>query len=273
MGIFHRHFFHISFTIALVLGWVSRSLGEPRVATLSPLATELLYLLKKSDGIVTGIGSPTVPLAFPSPGEWFSPSLERLVKAKVNQVVTNQGALSPLLQHGLRTAGISTFVFDIRAPQDLSREVRRLYAQVYREAPPEWLNAWELCTSRKLVPQKPFTFVGFVWGDPPILLGRGVFLSQLIEALGGRNLLPKRIALDYPQASKEWLMAQRPDVVFVFDEFLKLTSPATLKNRFCPSYEPTLRVLPADHCGRSSLAVFDHLEEITAIPGESCARP
>lgn len=273
MLFFRRHFLHSSFTIALFFGVSSVCLGGLKVATLSPLATELLYQLKKSDQIVAGIGSPTVPLTFPSPGEWFSPSLERLVRSQVNQVITNQGAISPALQHGLKTAGIPTFVFDIRATEDLGREVRRLYAEVYKEIPPPWLADWEACAFRKLVRQKPFTFVGFVWGDPPILLGRGVFLSQLIESLGGINLMPERVALDYPQASKEWLMAQRPDVVFVFDEFLMQTSMDTLKNTFWPNYSPNMRILPSDHFGRSSFAVFDYLSEITGKPEERCARP
>lgn len=273
MWFLKRHNFHSSFTIGLFLLVGMEATGAHRVATLSPLATELLYQLGKSHEIVAGIGSPTVPLTFPSPGEWFSPSLERLVHTKVTQVISNQGAISPLLQHGLATARIPTFVFDIRKPQDLGDEVRRLYREVYHELPPSWLSPWEACVQRQLKAQKTFTFVGFVWGDPPILLGRNVFLSRLIEALGGKNLLPDRITLDYPQASKEWLMAQRPDVVFVFDEFLKLTSIEKLKNNFWPDFQPQLKVLPADHFGRSTFSVFDHLAEIAAVPEEPCARP
>lgn len=273
MCFFRRHFFHSSFTIALIFGVTNLCFGQRRVATLSPLATELLFQLGRSNEIVTGIGSPTVPLTLPSPGEWFSPSLERLVKSGVNQVITNQGAISPLLHHGLETAGIQTFVFDIRDPKDFGREIRRLYSEVYGEIAPSWLTQWEECVSRKLIPKQTFTFIGFVWGDPPILFGRTVFLSRLIESLGGKNLLPGRIALDYPQASKEWLIAQKPDVVFIFDEFLKLTSIETLKNRYWPSYEPQLRILSADHFGRSSFAVFDHLGEITHAPEKICARP
>jgi len=250
-----------------------------RLASLSPLSTEMLFQLGLGNQIVIGVASPGVPASqlLPSPGEWFSPSLEKLVRHQVQWVVTNQGALSLPLQRGLAAAKIPTFIFNIRDSADVAKESVRFFREVLGTEAPGWLKDWETCAHQKIQRQTSFTFLALVWGHPPILFGKETFLSRLIESLGGKNLVHTRLRIDYPQVSEEWLMTTQPEIVFVFDEFLKLETIEKLKHRYWATSQPQLRVLPAEHFGRSSFAMFDFLPELFPIhqraEGNPCARP
>lgn len=252
------------FAIWLHIGDVAAASKSLRLASLSPLATELLYELGQGPQIVMGVPSPGVPESqtLPRPGEWFAPSLERLVKTRVDWVITNAGALSPTLKRGLQAARLPVFVFDIRRPGDLVSEAERFFREVAGTAPPAWIARWQSCAFPRLRSRPPFRFLALVWGDPPILFGRPTFLSQVLEALGGTNLIPPRVGLDYPQISLEWLRSQSPDAVYLFDEFLQIEDGPKIAARLWPGKKIELRILPAQHFGRSAFTVFDHLSEL-----------
>lgn len=211
-----------------------------------------------------GSPSPAVPASqkLPSPGEWYSPSIERLMANRIEWAVSNVGAISPQTKRGLEVAGIRVFVFDIRGWEEIFTESERFLGTVLGEAAP---TSW--ITDRKRLAgyfsgTTSFTFIAFVWGDPAILFGRRTFLSRLIEKLGGKNLVPAHVPLDYPQLSKEWIMKQKPDRVFVFDEFLRGEDPKKMLSLFWKSPLPYSTVVPAQYFGRSSFTPLSHLEKI-----------
>lgn len=66
------------------------------------------------------------------------------------------------------------------------------------------------------MPQASFTFVCPIWKSPWMWCGGDTYVSRLIAAAGGRNVLAH---LDrYPQLPLEEVLAMHPDVVFLPDE-------------------------------------------------------
>lgn len=66
------------------------------------------------------------------------------------------------------------------------------------------------------MPREPFTFVCPIWKDPWMWCGGDTYVSRLVEAAGGCNLLGDRTR--YPQGDLTEVLAMKPDVVFLPDE-------------------------------------------------------
>lgn len=66
------------------------------------------------------------------------------------------------------------------------------------------------------MPRDPFTFVCPIWKDPWMWCGGDTYVSRLVEAAGGRNLLSGRTR--YPQVELAEVLGMGPDVVFLPDE-------------------------------------------------------
>ena len=68
----------------------------------------------------------------------------------------------------------------------------------------------------KPVPQRAFTFVVPIWKKPWMWCGGDTYVANLIESVGGRNLLGGRER--YPSIDLEEVLALSPEVVFLPDE-------------------------------------------------------
>jgi ABC-type Fe3+-hydroxamate transport system substrate-binding protein len=62
----------------------------------------------------------------------------------------------------------------------------------------------------------PFTFVVPIWKKPWMWCGGDTYVSNLVESVGGRNLL--RHCARYPKLELDDVVALRPDIVFLPDE-------------------------------------------------------
>ena len=65
-------------------------------------------------------------------------------------------------------------------------------------------------------PLTPFTFVVPIWKKPWMWCGGDTYVSNLVESVGGRNLLRDRQR--YPTIELAEVLALKPDVVFLPDE-------------------------------------------------------
>src|SRR5690606_15080429 len=102
--------------------------------------------------------------------------------------------------------------------------------------------------------------VGFVWIDPPVLLGQTSFLSRLLEKLGYQNALGGRLHAPYLPITEEWLVQARADTVV----FLTMPEgPVALAQekfrRWWPNGHGETLLLNADAFARASLTPFENL--------------
>jgi ABC-type Fe3+-hydroxamate transport system substrate-binding protein len=68
----------------------------------------------------------------------------------------------------------------------------------------------------------PFTFAVPIWKKPWMWCGGDTYVSNLVESIGGRNVL--REQMRYPTLPVEEVLSHRPDVVFLPDEPYAFTS-------------------------------------------------
>jgi ABC-type Fe3+-hydroxamate transport system substrate-binding protein len=73
-----------------------------------------------------------------------------------------------------------------------------------------------LDAERALLPVRAFTFACPIWKNPWMWCGGDTYVSALVEAAGGRNVVGDHRR--YPQIDLDDVLAMHPDVVFLPDE-------------------------------------------------------
>jgi ABC-type Fe3+-hydroxamate transport system substrate-binding protein len=107
------------------------------------------------------------------------------------------------------------FVTEPKAVTDVPAMIRQL-GQIHRcESAAEAL-ANEIERELAQPPAGAFTFACPIWKNPWMWCGGDTYVSQLIAATGGQNVLQDRER--YPSLEVEEVLARKPDVIFLPDE-------------------------------------------------------
>lgn len=187
-----------------------------RVVSLVPSLTETLFDLGAGD-VVVGVTDFCI----------FPPDLDLpRVGGTKNPRVDEIRALAPDLVHmnmeeNLRRHGeaIEQFARVVVTEPKSVDDVAALIAQLgdlhdRRDDAARRLD--ELQRERDAMPRRAFTFAVPIWKNPWMWCGGDTYVSRLVEAAGGTNVLGQR--LRYPQLALEDVLALHPDVVFLPDE-------------------------------------------------------
>ncbi|HEY8131297.1 MAG TPA: helical backbone metal receptor [Thermoanaerobaculia bacterium] len=185
-----------------------------RVVSLVPSLTETLFALGAGDSVVgitnfcifpTGIDRPRV-------GGTKTPSVAAIRKLEPDLVYVN-------LEENLKRHAdeIATFArIAVTEPKTLD-DVTDLITQLGKTHRCE-IRADEfvrqLTAERKAL--RAFTFAVPIWKKPWMWCGGDTYVSNLVESVGGRNLLRDRKR--YPTVDPAEVLAMKPDIVFLPDE-------------------------------------------------------
>lgn len=252
---------------ALILGCFAALslLAAPRLISTSPQATEMLFQLGKgADLIATSQFSdyPEEAKSIPRVGPVFGIGVERILSMNPDWVITDPEASSAAMERGLAATSIRHFPLKVNSLHALFEGSEELLRRLYGERKNSTLDQHRRCVSA-LDPKENFTFVAFTWLTPPILFGRGTFISDVIKSTGGENLVPRDIKTNFPRVSVEWILRQRPHVMYFLTETPQDTSEAhRLAEYWWPVNTPPVKALPAAHFARGSFTPLRHLEEI-----------
>lgn len=187
-----------------------------RVVSLVPSLTETLFDLGAGDAVV-GITDFCI----------FPPHLDLpRVGGTKNPRVEEIRALAPDLVHmnfeeNLRrhAEAIEAFarvvVTEPKSVEDVIALIEKLGELHDRRERAKEL-AGELREEVRTMPRRTFTFACPIWKNPWMWCGGDTYVSRLVEAAGGTNVLAPRHR--YPQVELEEVIALRPDVVFLPDE-------------------------------------------------------
>ncbi len=209
------------------------ALSQPaqRIVSLSPSTTELLFAIGAGPRLVgrtRWCDYPPQVAAVPNVGDGLNPNLELVLSRRPDLVVfyasaSNQGPIARL--DGLKVGAASVRLDRL---EDLPRAARFLgqLTGTVRRADSLALRFQALLDSaraaRVLLTKRVAVIV---WDNPPIAIGAGSFLTELLALAGARNVFD-----DVPQPSAptgiEVIAARDPDVVLVLGE-----SVATLAGR------------------------------------------
>jgi len=238
----------------------SLGFSNPRIVSGSPEVTELLFQLGKGESVVGTPAFSDYPEAakkIPSIGGASSLSLEATIKLKPDWVILEDSSDNQPYGNSVRRFGVKTFRLDINSVEDLFSESKRLLETVFGETSSAQLAPFQARGKKKKA--VPATGLVLAWYDPVILFGHHTFLSDLLRYRGVANLAGKDWKLPYPQVSPEWLIAQKPDRVFLLCDGTIPESFRALAKKWWP-HEPELIALDWATYARISFTPF--LEEM-----------
>jgi iron complex transport system substrate-binding protein len=199
------------------------ALAEPaaRVVSLIPASTELLFAIG-AGGQVVGRSHwcdyPARAGAVPDLGDGIAPNLEAILARKPDLVLLYASGQNAPTARRLRALGIPAF----QARTDLIADVPRL-ARVFGRltghaaAADSLVRAFDDSLAAATVPaaatpaRRPSVFL-LVWDQPPMTIGAGSFLSELMERAGGRNVFAD-LRASAAEVSVEAVVQRDPDLV------------------------------------------------------------
>jgi iron complex transport system substrate-binding protein len=187
-----------------------------RVVSLVPSLTETLFDLGAGESVVAITDFCIFPpgLALPRVGGTKNPRVDEIRALEPDLVHMN-------LEENLRRHADTieefarVFVSEPKSVEDVAALIEQL-GEIHgrRERGIELAN--ELREEIREFPRKSFTFACPIWKNPWMWCGGDTYVSRLVEAAGGTNVLGHRDR--YPHVAPEEVLAQRPDVVFLPDE-------------------------------------------------------
>ncbi len=199
---------------------VSVALPAHRIVSLNPAATELLFAIGAGGSVIgrtTWCDYPPEARAVPSLGDGINPNLEAIVARKPDLVLLYTSGQNADAVRRLRDLGIPALRFRTDSLSDVPRLARVFGRLTGHEASADSLaGAFAAALDPATAPpvgHRPTVFL-LVWDQPPMTVGRGSFLTELIERAGGENLFADVRTSSAP-VSIEAVAARNPDVILV----------------------------------------------------------
>ncbi len=190
-----------------------------RVVSLIPATTELLFAIGAGAAVVgrtQWCDYPPEALRVTDLGPGINPNLEAVLAARPDLVVLYNSAQHASVAARLRELGIPAIRVNTDALADVGR-VSRLLGRLTghtREADSmsaAFDTALAAASNGGRRERKPRVLI-LVWEQPPMTLGRGSFLSELVERGGGENVFGD-IASSSAPVSIEAVSARDPDLI------------------------------------------------------------
>jgi len=193
-----------------------------RIVSLVPSMTDMVVLLGATHRLVarTRYDRGTEVAHLPSLGGGLDPNLEALVALRPDLVlVTPTEDLRPTVQR-LEALGIPVYAGSTVTLEDLVRLTGNLGQILGPEAADaagaflDSLHHGLEALSRGFVDRPSPTVFYLVWNDPPMTVGPGSYLDDLISAAGGTNLFGDAPG-PWPQVNLEEILHRNPDWVIL----------------------------------------------------------
>jgi ABC-type Fe3+-hydroxamate transport system substrate-binding protein len=191
-----------------------------RVASLIPAATEWLFALGGGAWVVgrtEWCDYPAAASAVPSLGDGIMPNVEAIVSAAPDLTLLYDSPANLNAADRLTALGMPVLLLRTDGLADLDRQLALLGRAIGREHAADSLRAAIRerleAVSVPLREGAPSVLI-IAWDQPPITLGQGSFLSEVLERAGGRNLFGD-ISAASASISIEVVVARDPDLVLV----------------------------------------------------------
>lgn len=200
----------------LFILFISHSAQAARLIATSPQTTELVFQMGWGEllvGAMEGSLYPAEAARLPTIGRLFRPSLEKTLSLRPTLVILDTHNINPTFAASLAALNVPSFTWDTLSPESLLSEARRLAVILKTRVPTEVLK-WENCLANlatTAASRRKTRYLGFVWMDPPILLGQTSFLSRLLAHLGFENAVSADLKSPYVPVTQEWLLVQKID--------------------------------------------------------------
>jgi ABC-type Fe3+-hydroxamate transport system substrate-binding protein len=203
------------------------ALGAParRIVSLIPATTELLFAIGAGDAVVgrtQWCDFPAAALAVPSVGDGIGPNLELVIARRPDLVLLYAGSEVGAVSERLRELGIAAMSLDTDQLSDVPR-LARLLGRVtgHDRSADSVARTFERELADAQAPDgRVRTAFLLVWDQPPMTVGRGSFLTELMARAGLRNVYDD-VAASSAVINIEGVVARNPDIILT----LGLASP------------------------------------------------
>jgi ABC-type Fe3+-hydroxamate transport system substrate-binding protein len=194
-----------------------------RVASLVPATTELLFALGAGSQIVgrtRWCDWPAEAAAVTDLGDGINPSIEAILAVRPDLVVLYPSARNGSAAERLRSLGIPVVQLRTDTFADLRRITLLLGSATGRADQARQLlaglDSGLAAVDRRGRPDPPRVLI-LAWDQPPMTIGQGSFLHEVVELAGGRNLFGELTTPDAP-VSLEAIAARGPDLILTTAE-------------------------------------------------------
>lgn len=220
-----------------------------RIISLNPAATEMLFAIGAGDRVIgrtTWDSYPAAARLIPDMGPGLRPNLEVVIGAEPDLVILYASADNRPAADRLRALGITTLAVKNDSIGDLARTLRLLgivtgaSARAVTVTDSVWatLDRVRAATNGRSRP----TAFWYIWDSPLITIGRGSFMSELLEIAGARNVYDD-LSAPSPAVTLEDVVRRNPELV--------VAGPEGARNL---GSDPRWRSLPAVRAGRIIMA-------------------
>ncbi len=227
---------------------VARAVSQ-RIVSLNPATTEMLFALGAGSRVIGRTSwdfYPDSAALVTDMGPGIRPNLEVVVAAKPDLVILYASADNLASAERLRSLGIATLSVKNDSIGDLARTLRLLGMVTGDSVRPGIVAdsvAATLARVRAATAARPRpTAFWYIWDSPLITIGRGSFMSELLDIAGARNVYADAIAPS-PRVTLEDVVRRNPDLV--------IAGPDGTRNL---RTDPRWRALPAVAAGRILIA-------------------
>lgn len=210
-----------------------------RVVSLIPATTEILFAI--GDGPVL-VGRtrwcdyPAEAAAVTDVGDGISPNLEAVLAQKPDLVVMYRSGSNAAAAERLRSLGVPTLQFSVDRLVDVPRVARALGRVTGRLGSADSLAAVFIRRLNEVSAppdSSPLRILIVAWDQPPMAIGAGSFLSEMVIRAGGVNIF-QDLAAPSAQISIEAVVQRDPDALLVSSD-----GPPSIASR------PEWRTVPA----------------------------
>jgi iron complex transport system substrate-binding protein len=195
--------------------------GPPlRLISLNPSLTAIVFRLGAGDALV-GIDDYSAQVLegvadLPRVGGLFDPSLEAVVALRPDRVLMVAGMNQQTHAERLERLGVEVEIYQNERLDQVLENIERLGRLLDREdeaaarvkAILEMRRAVAAATAGRV----RLATVAIVDRSPLYLVGRETFLDEMLASVGAQNL-GRELSQGYPQASIEWLISARPELL------------------------------------------------------------
>lgn len=193
-----------------------------RIVSLIPATTELLFAIGAGGSLVgrtEWCDYPAAAAAVPNLGDGIAPNVEAVLASRPDLVLLYNSAQNAAVAGRLRSLGISAVRLNTDALADVGRIggiLGRLtdHARAADSMAAAFDTALAHATAHATAPgaaRRPKVLL-LVWEQPPMTIGRGSFLSELVARAGGVNLF-EDVRSSAGTVSIEAVASRDPDLI------------------------------------------------------------
>ncbi|MHB8202874.1 MAG: ABC transporter substrate-binding protein [Desulfomonilaceae bacterium] len=258
---------------------VKDSLGEtvcvrrpqPRVVSLAPSLTELIFALKAGSRLVgrtTKCNIPEAAKKVTDVGAYTTPDFERVMAVRPDLVFAPRIGIRPEFIERLKSLKIPVYIDDSSNIEEIEQLVNNVGKLVGAENEADRIvNDIKIRRAKitKLMRGHEKPTVLFVIGIRPLVVAGGKsFLGALVREAGGSNIA-EFTAVEYPKFSIEEVIRRNPDIIFMLDK--ECQSDDCVKQWKDYGYLKAIRnnrvyVLDADLISRPGSRTIEALEKL-----------